>query len=427
MLLVIPAYFLFRTREPFTENNNIQEKLDETLRLVSTIGSGDVPEGTTYVETLTNIPSQNSLKLYLTSFSDRTQYNNAVDIYVPETQRWNNFLAGNQSFFIKKSTSAVLPALLRDNGMPLKNISLEGIQLEALNANGYNLSSFSTSFFIKFINVPENATTELFTIALEAPNYARLSIINNTDICNFSFEVGNGASNTLTTTTNIPSDTITNSTTPPLCITTTLDTSRSGSNVLKIHAGSSVVSGGVATYTPLLSSELVETNSNLPSTLILGNSPMKIHTNPTTLDAQLYGFMYFNNVTTDHENISKYFQKQKSEPVVMLNTINNTLSSNLNNLRSLISNNTLSQGVLQQQLDQCRASVPPVVTAFGHKIDFDGVSSISSQDLRACSILEIRNRINQAVSGTSVAGGSNNARFQLPYTDALASAVAIAP
>ena len=154
---------------------------------------------------------------------------------------------------------------------------------------------------------------------------------------------------------------------------------------------------------------------------------MKIHTVPATLDAQLYGFMYFNNVTTDHENFSKYFQKQKSEPVVMLNTINNTLSSNLTNLRSLIANNTLTQGVLQQQLDQCRASAPPVVTAFGHKIDFDGVSSISSQDLRACSVLEIRNRINQAVSGTSVAGGSNNARFQLSYTDELASAVAIAP
>ena len=100
-LLGILVYYLFRRREKFTDN--IQEKIDETLRLVSTIGSGDVPEGTAYVETLTNIPSHNSLKLYLTSFSDRTQYNNAVEIYVPETQRWNNYLAGNQSFFIKKN------------------------------------------------------------------------------------------------------------------------------------------------------------------------------------------------------------------------------------------------------------------------------------------------------------------------------------
>ena len=262
-LLGILVYYLFRRREKFTDN--IQEKIDETLRLVSTIGSGDVPEGTAYVETLTNIPSHNSLKLYLTSFSDRTQYNNAVEIYVPETQRWNNYLAGNQSFFIKKSTSAVLPALLRDNGMPLKNISLEGIQLEALNASGYNLSSFSTSFFIKFVVVPLNATTELFTIPLEAPNYARLSIINNGNICNFSFEVGNGAANTLTTTTNIASANITQPSTPPLCITATFDTSYSGSNVLKLYAGSSVVSGGGATYTTLLSNELIETDSNLPA------------------------------------------------------------------------------------------------------------------------------------------------------------------
>jgi hypothetical protein len=421
LILLSIAFYHYYTKNKETFADNLQDKIDETIRIANTIGSGDIPEGTTYVEK--DIPLFSNLKLYLTAFSDRTNYNNEVEIYVPETQRWNNFVAPNQSFFINKGTTTILPAILRDGGMPLKDTALEGIQPEHLNTSGYELPSFSASFFIKINTVPIIDNTELFSIPLEAPNYARLTLVKtDTGKYKFAFQLGENTEDNILQTEEIDSNIIIN-TTNPLSITIALDKANSK---IFIFIGTVSLSGASHTYTNIQKTDKVYTS--MPS-CILGNSRMSINKTKSALDAGLYGFMYHNISLTEsqHQELSIYLQKQKTEPVRILNTINDTLATNLNNLRNLISSSTVSQGLLQQQLDACKASLPQAVKIFGHKIHLDGeIPAISTADLRGCSMLQVKQRLRDAVSGTATQE-SNKSRFKIDYPDNVGGAISVAP
>jgi hypothetical protein len=156
------------------------------------------------------------------------------------------------------------------------------------------------------------------------------------------------------------------------------------------------------------------------SPLILGNSRVTINKNQTALDASLKAFMFFSSVLSDttHTALSTYLKSQNSDSTGILSTLNNSATTQLQTIKDLISTNTATQGTLQEQLNKCKASIPPIVKAFGHKIKLVeiGSSSVSSEDLRACSVLEVRDRLTAAVAattGTAAAAAAAAARWRI--------------
>lgn len=408
ILIALYIFYIYYYKvEKFTEDN-IQDHVDGLAKLLSAVGSGNIPETSPYVETLATIPLSTALKLYLTSFSARTHYDNSVRVYIPEMQRWNNFITTNQSFFVKGAPDA-LTASIRENGMKLKNVALEGLRSDELNNTDYLLKPFSASFAIKF-NAQQKAVTtnlsyELFTISLETPNYVRLTLVNiDVNDCKFEFVIGE-SNNKITTNSIAKNDLMTAN---PAIITITC-------NIISNEISSNIF---INKLTDTILTFDVNEPENYPLTtgnkLILGNSRMSINKNQSALDANLFAFMFFSSVLTktDHDNIATYINQQNSPATGILSMLNTTAAEQLQNIRDLISNNTTTQGTLQAQLDACTASIPPVVRAFGHTISMNGTSSVSSEELRSCSALEIKKRLTTAVTNAA-ASTATTGRFQL--------------
>ena len=419
-LLIGLLIYYYNKVEKFTaEPVNIQDAVDGLGTLLSAVGSGNIPEGHPYVETLANIPSSSNLKLYLTSFSERTNYDNGVKTYIPESSRWSNFIKSNQSFFVKGSQDNIT-AVIRPGGMLLNKVTLEGMRSDELNTvdTDYTLKSFSATFFIKFTPpqtgsnyvIPDNC--ELFTISLETPNYMRLMLIEGSDDLKCKLELQIGESSSKLTTAEIDKSALMS--VNPTSITITCNISSDNIKTIPtIYIGNS----DGTTYSPIIS------GTDTPPTfthdkLILGNSRISINTKNTELDARLLAFMFFSSVLTEteHKLLTSYLVSQNSLTPSILSTLNTSATAQLENIRQLIANNTATQGTLQEQLNKCKASIPPVVKAFGHAIKMDGVSSVSTEDLRSCSVLEIKNRLTAAVAATTAStetSGTAASRYQI--------------
>jgi hypothetical protein len=132
---------------------------------------------------------------------------------------------------------------------------------------------------------------------------------------------------------------------------------------------------------------------------------MSINKKQDPLDANLLAFMFFSEplASAKHDEVTTYLATQNRTETGLLSTLNNSATTQLENIRNLIATNTATQGTLQAQLNACKATIAatPVVKAFGHKITMDGVSSVSTEDLRACSFLEVKNRLTNAVAAAS--------------------------
>ena len=441
--LSVYYYYYYRKVEKFTEppvaDVNIQDAVDGLTQLLASVGSGNIPEGNPYVETLATVPS--SLKFYLTSFSQRTKYDSGLKVYLPEMQRWYNFITANQSFFVRPLSQADLTASVyrtstTGGGMGLKNVALEGLRSDELNtSNDYSLKSFSATFFMTFgtFTIPDSGC-EIFTISLESPNYARLTLIEN-DIddtkCNFVLQIGDD-------TNKITSDPILKSelTTNPVSITITSTIGTTTAVAANIFITRTIVApGGTVSYPPITTfatpPSITLTQGNK---LLLGNSRMSINKNQTDLDANLLAFMFFSAPlsSTDHNTVTTYLAKENIPMTGILSTLNDAATDQLENIRQLIATNTATQGTLQQQLDACKASIAetPVVRAFTHLINMNGVSDVSTQDLRSCSVLEVRNRLTNALAATSTTAtgtGTGTPRFQINMPQGSSSNVTPVP
>jgi hypothetical protein len=412
---ILIALFIYYYRchkvEKFTEPQvNIQDAVDGLTQLLASVGSGNIPEGSPYVETLSDVPS--TLDFYLTSFSQRTKYDNSVKVYLPEMQRWYNFIKANQSFFVRPlSTSDLTASIYRTTtgtggGMRLKNVALEGLRSDELaieTSTDYSLKSFSATFFMTFatgFTIPSSGC-ELFTISLESPNFVKLTMIDDDSTsgnCKFELQVGETAAHKITTGTVLKTSLVSGS---PVAITIVCEIT---DNVkMNIYVGN-YNSTNTPPYYQIVTSPTTVTYTPT-SPLILGNSRMSINKYQKDLDANLLAFMFFSQplTSTVHETITAYLATQNLPSTGLLSTLNNSATTQLQNIRELIKTNTATQGTLQAQLNACKATiaVTPVVKAFGHKITMDGVSSVSTEDLRACSLLEVKNRLTNAVAAAS--------------------------
>jgi len=443
VLIGLSAYYYYyycRKIEKFAEAAaapvNIQDAVDGLTQLLTEVGSGNIPEGTPYVETLANIPSQSDLKLYLTSFSARTHYDNSVKVYLPEMQRWYNFVKANQSFFVKGAPNDI-SASIRESGMKLKKVALEGLRSDEINMTDYSLKSFSATFFMTFANtatvgasptftVPENC--ELFTISLEAPNFVKLLLIDNTtdsSKCKFVLQVGTDA-NIISTADIAKSDLISGS---PVSITISCEITPPNKVTLNIYVGKYLTDR----YSDVVTPPTDEVSYNATSQFVLGNSRMSINKNQKELDANLLAFMFFSKpFNSDAQNsITRYLAEQNKPQTGLLSTLNTAATSQLETIRRLITDNTATQGTLQQQLNACRATVvkKPVVKAFGHLINMDGISDsdVTSEDLRSCSILEVKKRLTKAVASASATTATGGPRFQINMPQGSSSNVTPVP
>ena len=429
--LSVYYYYYYHKVEKFTEPQvNIQDAVDGLTQLLASVGSGNIPEGNPYVEKLETVPS--SLKFYLTSFSQRTKYDNGLKVYLPEMHRWYNFIKANESFFVRPVSISELTASIHrtdtiGGGMPLKKVALEGLRSDELNMTDYKLKSFSATFFMTFANtgavgigstnapprtftVPEKC--ELFTISLESPNFVKLSLIDSTVVgkCNFVLQVG---TDTNKITGDIPKSNLISDSPVAITISCKIDAKVTMNMYIGKYGGtptpdySSIITIDEKVYTP-------------DSPLILGNSRMSINKNQSELDANLLAFMLFSEPLglSEHKAVTTYLAKENIPTTGILSTLNTAATAQLQNIRDLIATNTATQGTLQEQLDACKkASIvkTPVVTAFSHLINMDGVSDVTKEDLRSCSVLEVRNRLTNVLAATSTSNAIPRFQINMPH------------
>lgn len=396
VLLIYYYYYYYHKVEKFTDPDN---NLDSISAALNGIISGDIIAQHPYVEKLSDIRSNSQLKIYLTSFSERTNYDNSVKVYLPEMSRWNNFIKENETFYIA-STQRTMP-IIRPGGMPLNNISLQGIPSDELAiANTQNaLPSFSATFFINFtaaaaavFEIPVNGF-ELFEIYLESPNYSRLSLKNGSDNnnCILELELGNGLSNTLSTGDILKSVLMSGTNVIAITITCNITSGEIAPHIYIGSISSSGVYSGIGSYTM---------DAYTPTkSLTLGNSQITINKKKDPLNASLLAFLYYSKEIgfEEHKSLTTYLTSQNTS-LPVITTVLESASDKLREIKNYISNNTRVQDSLQDQLAKCKASIPPVVKAFGHNINMDGISSVSTEDLRACSVLEIKDRLKNAVA-----------------------------
>jgi hypothetical protein len=254
---------------------------------------------------------------------------------------------------------------------------------------------------------------ELFTISLESPNFVKLSLINNGSSAKFELQVGENNNDDHKITGDILKSTLISE--GPVAITITCKINDKVS--MNMYGGKY---GGTPTqaYSNIINLPSPGGKEYTPaSPLILGNTRMSINKNQTELDANLLAFMLFSEPLSiiEHTAVTTYLAKENNPTTGILSILNTAATSQLENIRQLIETNIATQGTLQEQLDACKASIAetPVVNAFNHLITMDGVSDVSTEDLRSCSILQVRNRLTNALASAVSSTPTGTPRFQI--------------
>jgi hypothetical protein len=447
VLIGLSVYYYCRKVEKFSQPAVSENSVDALSATLNGIISGEIISQTPYIEKLDTILEHSKLKIYLSSFSEKTHYDNRVNIYEPNALKWNNFIKAGEEFTIITQNANSIPIRLKPDGMPLNNISLTGISSDAL-AIENRLPSFSATFFINlqkpdtgsFI-IPPNGF-ELFQIYLESPNYVRLTlkdsaVVNN---CKLLLEIGNGVVNTLDTGDILKSVLMSGET---VAITITYGISSGNKVTPNMYIGKMTAAGyvgigpGSAPVPPntnavegMYTMQVYET-----SPLTLGNTPMTINKNRDPLKASLLAFMYHSNISITFENhkaLTGYLTTQNTAMPVIADVLTSA-STKLQEIKDYITANTSAQLGLQEQLDKCKATIaetPVAVKAFSHLIKMDGVSNVTTEDLRSCSILEIKNRLTNALAATNSAAtttATGGPRFQINMPQGSASNVTPVP
>jgi len=437
VLIGLSAYYYYyycRKIEKFAQPAVSVNTVDALSATLNGIISGEIISQTPYIEKLIdNIPAYDKLKIYLSSFSEKTHYDNQINVYDTNAQKWNNFIKAGKAFTIITQNASSIPNRLKPNGMSLDSISLHGISsddLAILNTQN-RLPSFSATFFINFkkpntepFTLPSNGF-ELFRIYLEAPNYVRLTLKDsNPTNCKLTLEIGDGDGNTLDTGDILKSELMSGDSVVAITITCGINNDKVTPTIYigKSSTSSIYVPIGLGSVqdTARVSGRYTMPEYSTTSPLILGNSQMTINKNKDPLSASLLAFMYYSNISItfeNHKTLTEYLTKQNTAMPVIADVLTSA-SDKLQQIKNYITANTSAQLGLQEQLDKCKASIaetPAAVTAFNHLIKMDGVLDVSTEDLRSCSVLQVRNRLTNAVAAaaSNITDPDSPLRFQI--------------
>jgi hypothetical protein len=400
ILIFLIAFWYFREIETFSEEEKPAENTTELLtsleQILTSLKTSTSPTNFQYVEDKELIPLKQTLMIYLSTFSDKTYYDNSVDIYIPQSQKWNNYMNDNQSFFIVSNN--VLPATIKPTGLPLKNVTLNGIRSDEINPADYRLSSFSASFYIKFNNITfdEQNKIELMDIFVETPNYVKLliePIADDTENVNLILHVGETSSRTSV---KIPISTLL-SNGNKVFITMTYDENYSATEAMvKLYIGE----------------EPYEHKITPKPTIILGNSRIRMNSSGL-LDATLYAFMFYKSAITidTHKELKTYVENQTTGVSSILTALTTMTEDQIKNIRSYVSDQTMTIDQLKKKLEQCSALQEQTKKAlpFKYAVNMEGTSDLTAEDLKQCSILGIKTRGTKTPAQTATGSDSTSA------------------
>lgn len=393
LVFIIAFWYINRQVEPFAEEDTTKdttEVLGSLEKMLESLKTSTSPENFQYIEDKELIPLKQTLMIYLSTFSDKTHYDDTVDIYVPQAQKWNNYVNDNQSFFIVSNNA--LPAAIKLNGLALKNVTLNGIHSDEINPTDYILGPFSASFYVKFNSIsfaePNPSPIEIMDIFVESPNYIKLLLEPITitkadgtneldkDNVNFILHVGDSTKRSSVT---VPVSTLLSNGNKVLFTMVYDDSSTTDDATVKLILGED---------------EYKHTITPKPK-LILGNSRIRINSSGK-LDATLYSFMFYKSAITKEtqKEIKDYVEKQTTGVNNILTSLASMTEDQIKQLRSYVSDQTMTVDTLKKQLEKCKASVTKVQkeTPFKYAINMQGTSDVTMDDLQECSVLNIKDR-----------------------------------
>jgi len=384
-------------------SSTLLSSLEDILKAMET---ATAPENFKYIEDKSAIPSHDTLMIYLSSFSDKTHYDKEQDTYVPQTQRWNNYIKDKESFFLL-TTNALPVSIKPPHGLAIKNLTLNGIRSDEINPTSFELGSFTMSFYAKINTLEKGKTITLADIFLETPNHVSIELETLDTTVKFILQVGNTSTRcqveiskqalegkTVLITVAYDDKTVVKTldatTTPP----TTVNTS-------KVH---------------LFIDELEPNHCEIEPkpTLLLGNSNIKIN-NGGLFDANLYAFFFYKSALTheSHKSLKAYLEKQVTGINNILNALTNMTKDQLATIRSYLDDQTITLEDLKKKLAECQAKTQTLESEkpFQYQVKMDGESDVTKEDMEQCSILAIKPRLPKVTSpvgeGTSTAGSSS--------------------
>jgi hypothetical protein len=300
-----------------------------------------------YIEKLESIPGYKDLLIYLSTFSDKTYYDHTTPNYVAQSQRFNNFLDENQSFFLL--TNNALPNSVRPpNGLPLKGTRINGIRSDLINQNDYLLGSFSVSFYLKVNNIvfPNGNDIEILDIFVESPYFVRISFSPGETADNVNIALNIGSSLFVIP---MPISTL-QSGANRILFTMTYDDSQVER---EDEEGATQPIGVVSFY---IGDEKYANKIVPKPEIILGNSPIRINKSGN-MDATFHAFMFFKSAITfeTHKALRFYFDEQFTGINNVIRMVNAMQKEQEKVIKSYVTEQTNLVARLKKQLETCNA------------------------------------------------------------------------
>jgi hypothetical protein len=374
-------------------NSNVTGMLNSLQSSLTSISSGNIPSDFKYIEDITKIPNNSELLLYSTSFSEKTNYNKQIDTYIPSSQRWNNFIHDEQSFFIL-TNKPLQHSIKPPAGLPLKDTKLEGIRSDEINKSDYLLKSFTAVFFLNFNDITFEESSdviEILSISLEAPNYVRLTleknISNPSDVYIYTHVGENNTTNKSGI--SVPKSTLI-SNTGVIISFVYQETSTSASVLRKLYINK--LTGDTPSH--------VSNSYTVNTPLVLGNTRMVIN-KYTTLNANIFAFMYYSKALTvaEHNIIVDYLNNQKSGIDSVAATIQALSQIRINEISQLIESQTNATTSVREELNRCIAEknaiapAPMIIPEFRYKVAMNGSIPVTPEEIRNWRFLNIEERL----------------------------------
>lgn len=425
LFVIVYYYWNRKTVESFTDTANDSQSTPETSSspssslnitmeeaqnlinglqsIFSTVTSSEGQQSSTirYSEDVNRIPNKENLVYYLSSFSDFTSYSSNQPNYVMETQKWHNHMTNTTPFTMISNTGSLPSSIKPPAGLLITPITLRGPSADSLVNTDYELTSFTFSFYAKInsLTLQENTEIELLNVSMEAPNYLKVSIIQDPTVSvNIQMIITLGIA--------------TNRYIIPIPKSTLIS---NGSNVLisisynKAETPKPKVYVYIGTVTP------VSAEISSPPILKLGNTAIIIN-RYKTWDAKLFAFMYFKNAitTTIQNNLVEYFSRQVAGLDVIVQNINSLAANQIEQINNILSGQSTSLQNITAELEQCRIIEKQYRDKEEKKeaekwlIKMDGYTAVSNDDIQKCLILRIPNPYESTSSGNVGTGASTS-------------------
>lgn len=369
----------------------------------------DCPVGN-YSENILGIPYSEKMKIYLSSFSDRTK-DGKYNVYCSSQLRWYDLKDASIYFNIATTTP---PSNILNTGLPLKNITLIGPPSEYLSGDniGFELKPFTVFFYASLVKpVFANETEEItiFRLYAETPNGVRLLMKSSPKANHTRVQLIIGSVR-YKYTWDIVTTTLISNGNPSIYAITFDTTLTSTDKVATFYVGKS---------------QYVANASEFTEPIKLSNSRMEINSFGK-FDAILhsFGFIEHKLTSSEIETISNYMYHEKTGAT---RDIANTAQSQQTEFDSIL-DETLREA--SEQIDAAKAACTNVISDEepvkqerdrNWKISVPGADTAIATDTDVCSGLKIKGAISSPSSST------NNGQSSQTSTSKQAPAPAPAP